>query len=137
MKRKALNLKALTILSALLLFLSLPALAQMSDEPMQDQSNPAVQTEQQTDTQQADSQDGEQAGVETSASAELQADDDQGVSADAEASAEVNASDDTSAEDTGSESEENLPQTASPLALLALLGSAGAGSAFGLRRLRK
>jgi len=33
--------------------------------------------------------------------------------------------------------EERMPKTASPLALLALLGGAGVGSAFGLRRLRR
>lgn len=112
--------KTFTVLTALLLFLATPLLAQMADDPMQNEEVEAQQVE-------------TQEGVETSASAELQATDDPSVEADAQLSAEVSASDETS----GSETEESLPQTASPLALLALLGTAGAGSALGLRRLRK
>jgi len=55
------KLKALTILSALLLFLATPALAQLADEPMQDQTTATDQAE----TAQPDHQE----GVETSASA--------------------------------------------------------------------
>jgi len=61
--------------------------------------------------------------------------------ANAEASAEVNVDEETEAVDAGATSEsasdQELPQTASPLALFALLGLAGAGSALGVRSLRR
>jgi len=112
--------KTLTILTALLLLISTPIFAQTADDPMDPDA-----TTQQEET------------VETEANAQLQADADEGVEASAEASVNVEDEADLEAETDDDFDDDELPQTASPLALLALLGSAGAGTAFGLRRLRK
>lgn len=64
-------------------------------------------------------------------SAEVPTPDDPSAELDATASAEAEVSTDVSTE------EEELPKTASPLALLALLGLGGSGAAYGIRRARR
>ena len=110
------KLKTLTILTALLLLVSTPIFAQTADDPMDADETTQEET------------------VAGSADAQLQADSDEGVEANAEASVSV---DDDADLENDFENDGELPQTASPLALLALLGTAGAGTAFGLRRLRE
>lgn len=70
-----------------------------------------------------------------SAEASLSADADSGAEAEVQAQARTDTETETATQST--RAEENLPETAGPLALLAVLGTTGLASAFGLRRLRR
>jgi len=130
------KLKTLSILTAIALALTLPLVAQAQDstqsapdqtQQMQDQT--AVDQSNLTADQQED-----QSGVDADLNADVQ--DDQ-ASVEAGISAQDMDQDSQAAvdEDSTDESRE-LPQTASPLALIALLGTASVGTAAGLRALR-
>lgn len=122
------NLKILTILTALMLLIAAPMIAQTPEDPME--QDELVETNAQF---QADDDEGVEARAEVSIDDEPELNDnelEQETDVDVEANAELETNDDF-------ENDDELPQTASPLALLALLGSAGAGTALGLRRLRK
>lgn len=122
------NFKILTILTALMLLISAPIIAQTPEDPME--QDELVETDAQF---QADDDEGVEARAEVSVDDQPEMNDnelEQETDVDVEADAELETNDDF-------ENDDELPQTATPLALLALLGSAGAGTALGLRRLRK
>ena len=116
------------VVVALGLLVALPVMAQSpteqtpSDQPSQveplQQQEPLEPAENQEPVAGSDEQAGEPAGTETGAKNQP-------------------SSVESSGDEAGTADEERMPKTASPLALLALLGGAGVGSAFGLRRLRR
>lgn len=114
----------LPILAAFLLVLSAPLLAQEEPLPESQPQEPAAAPVDEGATDPVGVTDEGQPEVEPGAeSDEMYAGDE--------------AAEEDLAEDTATEQEEALPQTASPLALLALLGLTAAGSALGLRSARR
>lgn len=133
--------KLLSILAVLTLLLATPLMAQvanLSDEPPVARDSAQQQSPDQGDEGDVDLTASAGATVQddsASAEASLSADTDEGV--DAEAETRVQA-DTASGNDTDSmSSQDDLPETAGPLGLLAVLGTTGLASAFGLRRLRR
>jgi hypothetical protein len=130
--------KTLAIVSALGLLGSLPLVAQLpgdstQNQPAAGQSQPVTQQPavQQQDGQQAADQTGDVQGDEGPA---LQSQSEQAQSAVPQQSDSATVDGDQP----GSMTEESeLPRTASPLALIALIGSLGIASAFGVRHLHR
>lgn len=120
------NLKTLSLITALGLLLVVPALAQLPEEEQQPAETQPVEQTAPAETQ----------PVEETAPAESES-----YQASAEAPAqetsEATAEETEPAESESASLDEGMPQTASPLALIALLGAAGIGSASGLRYLRR
>lgn len=120
----------LSILAAFLLVFSAPLLAQ-SEEPYQEPQDP-----QETSTPEAEASAEASVTVTEEVEAETHAAETEefhgaDVSAEASVDAEFDSETDIAADD------EALPRTASPLALLALMGLTAAGSALGLRSARR
>lgn len=123
----------LSILTALLLVLSAPLLAQSEEPPLEPQAQETEETAEPVVTEEA------QATAESDAMYSDQEEATGEFEAEATATAEVQTDDEFDA-DIAADSEydeEGLPRTASPLALLALLGVTAAGSALGLRSARR
>lgn len=100
---------ALSMLTAILLIPTTALIAQTPENPTQPEPSPVEETS-------------------LSPGAELQ---------DTEQGSDAEAADATYNDEATMEDDEELPRTASPLALLALVGAAGAGSALSLRSLRR
>lgn len=124
------KLKSLSILTAFALILALPMMVQAQDpnDPKEPESELEQDVEQTADEVEEDV---EQTAAEVEEDVEAAGDE---VEQEAE-----EAEDDLSAEDDefAADDDRELPQTASPLALIALLGGTAAGSAFGVRALRR
>lgn len=121
--------KSIATLATCALLLSFPLLAQ---EPAQEE--PAPESTQVTETQDPQSTGSETGSVELQASteeAEVSASSEEG---EMQASAQIESEDPQA---TANEDERELPQTASPLAFLALLGLGGLGAAGLLRVFRR
>jgi MYXO-CTERM domain-containing protein len=130
------KLRLLCILSIMLLTLGGAAVAQ--DTP-QDTTNNLNQTQPADDPNDPDDEGAVDidTGVGSEADAEIRA----GVSADADTAAELNddeadAGFDTTDDQLIDDTDDSLPQTASPLAAIALTGLASLAGALGLRRRR-
>jgi len=97
----------LTIMAAFILALSVPLLAQSTDQPTdQPTQQPAVEQN--------------EPNVDSSAQAEVSIDNDA-----------------TMSEEQATSDEEELPKTASPLALLLVVGAGAGASALGIRKTRR
>jgi LPXTG-motif cell wall-anchored protein len=133
------KLRVLCILSIVLLTLGGAAVAQ--DTTQQNLNQPATATQPADDPNDPD--DEGQVDIDTGIGSEADAEIRAGVDADADVAAELN--DDEADTGFGADNEidndlddtdDTLPQTASPLALLALAGGASLAGALGLRRRR-
>ena len=146
------KLKTLLTVLALALLIASPLMAQEPADTTEPDSTMPLQQDPVDPTDPAADLDADNDGDTTndvSGDLEVEAvendfvtDDDQdlpaGVDVDADGDVDADADTDTMDADTRDDTtDDELPRTAGPLGLLALLGLAGAGSAFGLRRLRK
>lgn len=122
--------RAFSILAGLALLVSMPLAAQYAA----DQSKPAVEPAAPAAEATMPAAEGQEIQKD-SLDVDVDAKDAQGnIDPDIDVKTGAEARADT---DTKAHQDEELPKTASPLALLALLGFGAGGSAFGLRRLRR